>query len=71
MRLRDARYFRNDMSQVELERRSGVFQSRISSHERNLTTLKPGERRRIERVLNLKGMIRWENEKQQNGREDS
>lgn len=68
MDLRTARFLKK-VTQDELEARAAVFQSRISDSERSLLILRPDEKRRIEKALNLKGCIQW-NEKQWNMREE-
>ena len=69
MDLKTARFIKR-ITQDELEARASVFQSRISDSERNLLILRPDEKRRIEKALDMKGLISW-NEKQVNMREEN
>jgi len=60
MDLRTARYFR-DKSQNDLERETGVFQSKISRFERSgIQCLREDEKQKIEAALGLK--INWDNQ---------
>lgn len=69
MNLRQSRFLKADMKQVELAKLANVFQSRISDHERGFLQLRKDEKERIESCLNLQGCINWD-EKQQNMREE-
>ena len=47
------------MKQVELQGRSGVFQSRISRAEKGTLKLRKDEKMELEKVLKAKGIIDW------------
>ncbi len=52
--------FLKRLTQIELQAKSGVLQSRISMAENGYITLRQDEREKIEKVLNMKGTIDWE-----------
>lgn len=58
MDLKSIRFVKG-MTQVELQRRSGVFQSRISLAEKGTLKLRNGEKRELENALKAKGIIDW------------
>ncbi len=58
MNLKEARFLKG-LTQMDLQRMTGVFQPRISQEERGRKILREDEKRRIEQVLGLEGAIDW------------
>ncbi len=48
------------VTQMQLQERSGVFQSRISLAEKGILKLRNDEKKELENALNAKGIINWE-----------
>lgn len=65
MNLREARFYRN-MGQMELQKKSGVNQSRISSAENGVFKLRDDEKKRIEVALGMINKINFNMEEYDN-----
>ena len=61
MDLKTARFMKK-MTQQKLEKMTGVTQPEISWAETGTITLKPEQKKVIEKALNLKGQITWTDE---------
>jgi transcriptional regulator with XRE-family HTH domain len=58
MRLREIRRLKN-LTQMELQKRTGIQSSRISAIEHHYVVPRISERKKLERSLEAEGLIDW------------